>query len=596
MLNWYTWMTKYIQSRWLDRKVFYAMEIAEGDTFDNADQRISDDTRTFCDSTYSLSLGLFSNILDLFIYVPMLWRLSPPTVFGLFECRGWLLYLVILWSIGGTVLNFVIGRPLIVMSFMSERYMADYRFALARVRTNSESIAMLQAEGAESDGLNSRWEMIRRFTWERMMFVKRYDTIMRIYSHTQQFLILVILVPSYLRGDMTLGSMRMCQDALSSVKEDFQFLVSYYGDLTSWKAAVLRLQVFEDGQETSEGDGASRDASDDDPKKKKSKKSKQPWEPPAPVPAPNSAPAPGAAPAPGPGQEPAPGQGPAPEQGQTPGEEPAPEEEGPPSLLELRGHPRTLRGRPELVIRGLRVQLPTGTTLMSIPQEVRVRPGDRVLVTGPVGSGKTCFFRALAELWPNVAIDRAGALELPAQDDMLFVPRVPALPACSLRGAISYPELPGDYSDADIAEALGVVGLSGLLRPSAAAGGPAATAPAPDARAAREGAAQTLRASLDREDDWRSVLSGGEQQKLIVAHVLLRKPRWLFLDESFSAMNNQDAADLFGTMLDKLGRESTAVVSISHDMKGMLPLHSAHFAVDPATKTLVSREPAQPAA
>merc|ERR1719486_1224216 len=105
-------------------------------------------------------------VLSLVVYLPMLWNISPSNVFGLFELKGWLVYFTLMWAILGTIFTHLLGRVLIPINYAMQLTEADYRYALVRVRENSESVAMLHAEDAENAHLTSRWEHIRRVTWE----------------------------------------------------------------------------------------------------------------------------------------------------------------------------------------------------------------------------------------------------------------------------------------------------------------------------------------------------------------------------------------------------------------------------------------------
>ena len=179
-----------------------------------------------------------------------------------------------------------------------------------------------------------------------------------------------------------------------------------------------------------------------------------------------------------------------------------------------------------LQARGLSVRLPNGQTLMG-QLDVELQAGDRVLVQGPSGSGKSTLFRGLAGIWPY----STGELALP--QDAMFVPQHPYFPQGSLRLALTYPQAPHRYNDAELQTA-----LTHALLPH-------------------------LSAQLDVQAAWGQTLSGGEQQRLALARVFLRQPAWVFADESTSALDEAAEQTLYQRLTDMVqGRGG--LVSIAH--------------------------------
>ncbi|MDQ0572111.1 putative ATP-binding cassette transporter [Variovorax paradoxus] len=175
----------------------------------------------------------------------------------------------------------------------------------------------------------------------------------------------------------------------------------------------------------------------------------------------------------------------------------------------------------------LSIALPDGTTLVD-NTALSVGPGDSVLLQGPSGSGKSTLFRAFAGIWPFAR----GHVRVP--DDAVFMPQRPYVPDGKLRDALTYPNPAANFSDDQLRQAL----TDALL---------------PD-----------LANRLDDSDSWGQKLSGGEQQRLAIARVLLKKPAWLFADEITSALDAEAEGVLYKRLAATVQAAGGAMVSIAH--------------------------------
>ncbi len=180
----------------------------------------------------------------------------------------------------------------------------------------------------------------------------------------------------------------------------------------------------------------------------------------------------------------------------------------------------------EFAARDLHLTLPNGTVLLD-SATVRFTPGSHSALRGRSGSGKSTLFRALAGIWPY----GSGVVERPVGQTM-FLPQKPYIPLGTLRRAVTYPAAMDAHSDQDIARALTDAGLAGLI------------------------------GELDLDMNWGQRLSGGEQQRLAMARVLLNRPEWLFLDEATANLDPQGEAELYRIVRERLPH--TAIMSIAH--------------------------------
>jgi putative ATP-binding cassette transporter len=191
----------------------------------------------------------------------------------------------------------------------------------------------------------------------------------------------------------------------------------------------------------------------------------------------------------------------------------------------------------------LQLGLPTGREVLS-DANFEIRPGDRLLVRGPTGVGKSTLFRAIAGIWPF----GNGRIVRPGDAQMLFLPQRPYLPIMSLRGAVSYPSPIGAFSDEQIVDALKAVNLEAFVD------------------------------QLDLVHNWSLQMSVGEQQRLAVARALLHKPAWLFLDEATSALDTASEERLYQTLLRILPQ--TTIVSVAH-REALAGVHDRQFTLTP---------------
>jgi vitamin B12/bleomycin/antimicrobial peptide transport system ATP-binding/permease protein len=198
----------------------------------------------------------------------------------------------------------------------------------------------------------------------------------------------------------------------------------------------------------------------------------------------------------------------------------------------------------------LQVKLPDGTMLLA-NATLHAQPGDRVLLQGPSGSGKSTLFRTLAGIWPF----SQGAVQLPANS--MFLPQRPYFPNGPLRDALAYPEPATTYTDDQQRQA-----LTDALLPA-------------------------LTDQLDRADAWSQKLSGGEQQRLALARVLLKKPQWVFADEATSALDEATEVLVYNQLLAQVELAQGALISIAH-RPGVAAFHNRRWTLQAAPEGDVS--------
>ncbi|WP_108652143.1 ABC transporter ATP-binding protein/permease [Dongshaea marina] len=448
-INWRRWMTHQYFDRWLGKKAYYQLELNRNQT-DNPDQRISEDINMFTDNTLDLSLGLLSNIVNLFAFVTILWGLSNTVTVTFFgpgvHIPGFLVWAALIYAILGSVLTHFVGRPLIKLNFRQQHYEADFRFSMVRLRENAESVALYDGESAEKKRLGKRFTQVWQNYWRIMRWQKNLTAFTAGYHQAAVLFPLLVAAPSYFAKQIKLGGFMQILNAFGQVQSSLSWFVDAYAALAAWKATTDRLLSFNQGMDMAF------------------------------------------------------------------------------EKMVKQSHLRYQRGD-ACTLKEVEVQLPGGSVLLN-RSNLELTPGEHLLVSGASGTGKSTLFRVLAGIWPF------GDGEVTRPESVLFVPQRPYLPIGPLRDALLYPGFSGAVSDEKLQELLSLCHL------------------------------EHFRGALDEVQHWAQVMSPGEQQRLSFARALLQRPRWLFLDEATSAIDEQTEQLLYQLLLEEL--EETTIVSIAH--------------------------------
>ncbi len=247
-IRWRRWLTRHYLGEWLEDATHYRMQL-RGDPADNPDQRITDDVKTFVEQTLTIGLGLLSSIVTLFSFVIILWGLSnnaPLHLFGIdIAVPGYLVWGALIYAILGTALTHWIGVPLVNLNFEQQRYEADFRFNLVRVRENSEQIALLKGEHAERGRLLHRFDFVINNWYAIMSRTKRLTMFTASYQQAAVIFPYVLVAPAYFAKKIQLGDMMQTASAFSSVQRALSFFVTAYRSLAEWRSVVARLDGFE---------------------------------------------------------------------------------------------------------------------------------------------------------------------------------------------------------------------------------------------------------------------------------------------------------------------------------------------------------------
>jgi len=247
-IRWRRWLTSRYLDHWMEGANHYRMQLL-GDAADNPDQRISEDIAQFIALTLSIGLNLLNSCVTLFSFMIILWSLSaaaPLHVFGLsFDIPGYLLWAALIYACIGTIFTHLIGRPLIALNFQQQRYEADFRFNLVRVRENSEQIALLDGERAERDRLLMRFGNVVGNWLAIMSRQKKLTFFTAGYAQASVVFPFVMVSPAYFANAIQLGGLMQTANAFGRVQDALSVFVSLYRSLAEWSAVIERLSGFD---------------------------------------------------------------------------------------------------------------------------------------------------------------------------------------------------------------------------------------------------------------------------------------------------------------------------------------------------------------
>lgn len=521
-------MTRYYIDRYLSNQTFY--RIQSQSIIDNPDQRIVDDLSSFTGTALSFALTLFNAVIDLISFSNILFGIYPP-----------LFVVLLVYSIGGTLISVYLGRGLVTLNFLQEKKEADFRYGLVRVRENAESIAFYSGEENEMQLLLRRFESAFENLTKLLISSRNLEFFTSGYRYLIQILPAAVVAPMYFAGKIEFGVINQSVSAFNHILGDFSLIVYQFQSISAFSAVIDRLGEFDDYL-----DSSSKRHSD-------------------------------------------------PSEGitltycnvKTLAE------------LEPNGSVPIDKQQKLLDIENLTVQTPRSTTLVNDLSLV-INNNEHLLVTGPSGSGKTSLLRTLAGLWSagkgkitfyvedeeehqpsvapfDIADDKNGELERPLNYDqkkdrpsnrnykgIFFLPQRPYMVLGTLRQQLLYPTWANDAIPTS--DTTKPTGSLPFLMPAANS---EYTCEKP--KPTTEDLIQVLEdvrlgyilprfSNLDSTYEWSSVLSLGEQQRLAFARLLLSKPKLVLLDESTSALDEANEAHLYK----QIERAGITYISIGH--------------------------------
>lgn len=254
-MRWRAWMTRHYLDRWLGHQRFYQMELAryargENAPPDNPDQRLAEDMNLFTSYTVGLSMGLLNAVVTLISFVGILWTLSGSFGFTFqgqsYDIPGFMVWMAVIYCVLGSIAAHYIGRPQIALNFLQQRYEADFRHHLVRVREYSESIALDKGEPVERRQLGGRFVDVLANYFKLINAQKRLVWFTNGFGQAAVVFPFIVAAPRFFSGAIQLGQLMQIASAFGRVQDSLSWFVDNYSGLAAWRATTDRITSFEE--------------------------------------------------------------------------------------------------------------------------------------------------------------------------------------------------------------------------------------------------------------------------------------------------------------------------------------------------------------
>lgn len=499
-LRWRSWMTTYYMKRYLQNQSFY--KIQSQSTIDNPDQRIVDDLSTFTGTALAFSLTLFNAAIDLISFSNILFGIYPP-----------LFIVLLVYSIGGTAISIFLGKGLVTLNFLQEKKEADFRYGLVRVRENAESIAFYSGEENELQMLVQRFSSAFQNLTRLLVASRNLEFFTSGYRYLIQILPAAVVAPMYFSGKIEFGVINQSVSAFNHILGDVSLIVYQFQAISAFSAVIDRLGEFDDLLDNNSSEDLSDSTNNVSVIYHNVRSSTN----------------------------------------QT--------------MLDSNGSLTEVRSKKLVDLENLTLVTPEKATIL-MDLTLSINEKDHLLITGPSGSGKTSLLRAMAGLWTSgkgkitfymkdsddhqpVIIHENAEESEPFKNrssrGIFFLPQKPYMVLGTLRQQLLYPTW-AEIPTLDGAEQTGCPPFL-LSQVGSDSGFTKSVKPTSEdlIKVLEDVRLGYLlpRFGLDSTCEWSSILSLGEQQRLAFARLLLAKPYLILLDESTSALDEDNEAHLY---------------------------------------------------
>lgn len=233
-IRWRTWMTHQYLSRYFQDQAYYNLQLIHHGT-DNPDQRIAEDIHLFTRQSLYLFFSILNSVVTLCSLIAVLWTI-----------QGYLVWVGILYAALGSWLMLKIGKPLVQLDYQKERFEGNFRYGLARLRENVESIAFFKGEESEKHNLKMLFSDVILNFRQIMLRMIRINWFTNSFGNISTIFPILVAAPRYFAGLIQIGDLMQIRMVFMNLQMSLSFLINSYAEIALWLASAKRLTDFSD--------------------------------------------------------------------------------------------------------------------------------------------------------------------------------------------------------------------------------------------------------------------------------------------------------------------------------------------------------------